>query len=390
MTMVALDKEQILSIVNDPGDTSYLTHNFHPYSAKFIPQLPGHLIRALSSENDIILDPFCGSGTTLVEAKLLGRRSIGVDIHPLGAFMSRVKTTKIDRSQLTRIAPLLKKMKTRVDKHAKQHGVEVEDFDFSYSLPNFKNRDHWFQSHVLHELSIIKSSIDIANLSPELRDFLLLGFSSIIVYVSNQESETRYSSYQKRIPLLHTFQTYKTKVSDMTKRMREFNRVASDCEAVSYNADVRELGFLDDNTADAIVTSPPYPNTYDYYLYHKQRMNWLDMEWEFLKEVEIGSRLKHSSLGEGIDSYMQDMQRGFEHFRRVLRPDRYFAIIIGDSVIQDELFKGDEMVSTLSESVGFKILDHVDYDLGLASKSFNRAFRSTDKREHIVLLQNLK
>jgi hypothetical protein len=119
-------------------------------------------------------------------------------------------------------------------------------------------------------------------------------------------------------------------------------------------------------------------------------MNWLDMEWEFLKEVEIGSRLKHSSLGMGIDAYLQDMQIGFEHFRRVLKPRRHFAIIIGDSVIQDELFTGDDMARTLSETAGFKMLDQVDYDLGLASRSFNRAFRSTDKREHIILLQNLK
>jgi site-specific DNA-adenine methylase len=384
--MVTLDKEEILRIVHDPGDKSYLTHNFHPYSAKFIPQLPGHLIRTLSSQNEMILDPFCGSGTTLIEAKLLGRRSIGVDIHPLGAFMSRVKVTKIDGDQLSSITPLLKRIKRRVESYDKQHDTA----DFAYSIPDFKNRDHWFQSHVVHELSIIKSSIMNADLSRELRDFLLLGFSSIIVYVSNQESETRYSSYQKRIPQLHTFQTYRKKISDMTKRMREFNQVASDCEAVSYNADVRELDFLEDNTVDAIVTSPPYPNTYDYYLYHKQRMNWLDMEWEFLKEVEIGSRLKHSSLGMGIDAYLQDMQIGFEHFRRVLKPRRHFAIIIGDSVIQDELFTGDDMARTLSETAGFKMLDQVDYDLGLASRSFNRAFRSTDKREHIILLQNLK
>jgi len=323
--MVVLDKEQIFQIIHDPGDTSYLTHNFHPYSAKFIPQLPGYLIRTLSLQNEMILDPLCGSGTTLVEAKLLGRRSIGIDIHPLGAFMSRVKTTKIDNDQLSRTAPFLKNIKTRIERHVKKRDGQIEGSDFSYSLPDFKNRDHWFQPHVLQELSIIKASIDNADLSPELRDFLLLGFSSIIVYVSNQESETRYSSYKKRIPPTHTFLTFRKKVSDMTKRMREFNQMASDCEAVSYNADVRELDFLEDNTVDAIVTSPPYPNTYDYYLYHKQRMNWLDMEWEFLKEVEIGSRLKHSSLGMGIDSYMQDMQKGFEHFRRVLRPERHLA-----------------------------------------------------------------
>jgi len=63
-------------------DTTYLTHNFHTYPAKFIPQIPRTIIRQLSVPGDIVLDPFCGCGTTLVEAKLLGRSSIGIELNP--------------------------------------------------------------------------------------------------------------------------------------------------------------------------------------------------------------------------------------------------------------------------------------------------------------------
>lgn len=61
---------------------SYLTHNLHPYPAKFIPQIPKELIVRLSKKNNWVLDPFCGSGTSLVEARLTGRNSIGVDVNP--------------------------------------------------------------------------------------------------------------------------------------------------------------------------------------------------------------------------------------------------------------------------------------------------------------------
>jgi DNA modification methylase len=380
MTMTTLDRVRILQIVHDPGDTTYLTHNFHPYAAKFIPQIPAYLISTLSSERDRVLDPFCGSGTTLVEAKLLRRRSIGIDIHPLSAFMSRVKTTKVDEEELSKTAPLLKSVKARIERPA----------EFEYSLPKFKNHDHWFQPHVLQELSIIKTSIERADISQELRDLLLLGFSSIIVSVSNQESETRYAARQKNIIPHQTYQMYRKKILDMVKRMQEFNQRASGSEALVYNADIRDLNLLHEDSVDTIVTSPPYPNTYDYYLYHKQRMNWLGMKWESLKEDEIGSRLKHSSLKMSIGSYLGDMQKGFEHLRRVLRPEAYMAIIIGDSIIRKELLRGDELIDELSQKAGFRTIDSVEYDLGLASKTFNRAFRDRSKREYIILLQNIK
>lgn len=397
---MTLEKERILNIVLHAQDTTYLTHNFHPFPGKFIPQIPRFFIRQLSREKETVFDPFCGSGTTLVEAKLLGRHSVGVDINPLGVFMSKIKTKKIAEEELNRIPALLNIIEKRVDKfyakHYKKNMIlgymdkELLKENFSYIIPEFPNRDHWFQSNVLHELSIIKTSIIQQVTNKDFRDFLLLAFSSIIVPVSNQDSETRYAAVKKNILPKHTFALFRNKLLDMGERMKRFNMEASDCRTDVYLEDCREMNFLPANSIDLIVTSPPYPNTYDYYLYHKLRMFWLEMNWESAKFNEIGSRLRHSSHKENIESYINDMKKSFEKFKNILKPEKLFVIVAGDAVIRNELLKADEIIGELAEKTGFKVLDSVQYNLSYASKTFNPAFRNKSKQEHIILLKNVR
>src|SRR6476660_9042942 len=99
--LCALDWELITA------HTAYYTHGYHPYSAKYIPQIPNRLISIFSEKNDLILDNFVGSGTTLVESKVLGRNAIGVDINPLACLISKVKTTVIKKSSRDQISEFL-------------------------------------------------------------------------------------------------------------------------------------------------------------------------------------------------------------------------------------------------------------------------------------------
>ena len=202
------------------GDTTYLTHNFHSYPAKFIPQIPKSIIKALSVEGDIILDPFCGCGTTLIEANLLNRNSIGVDLNPIASLVSKAKTTPLSDSQLNQIPVILEKMENDIF-----HFYNNEN-SLNIKIPDFKNRDHWFQKNVLYELAIIKSRI-VELRDASLKIFLLTAFSSIIVAVSNQESDTRFAAVDKNIPEKKCFEVFAKKVQSMIPRIKEFTQKSS-------------------------------------------------------------------------------------------------------------------------------------------------------------------
>ena len=82
------------------ADTRHLTHSIHRYSGKFIPQIARQAIELLTEPGDLVLDPYAGSGTTLLEAMMSGRRAVGVDLNPLAVLISTTKVTPIEPGAL--------------------------------------------------------------------------------------------------------------------------------------------------------------------------------------------------------------------------------------------------------------------------------------------------
>src|SRR3990172_10748228 len=97
-------------------DTAYITHGYHRYPAKFIPQVASRLIEKYTSEGDLVVDPFVGCGTTLVESKVMGRPSVGVDINPVAVLITKAKTTPIDPKKIEKAFTALKE---RLDTYSK-------------------------------------------------------------------------------------------------------------------------------------------------------------------------------------------------------------------------------------------------------------------------------
>ena len=365
-------------------EKSYLTHNFHPYPAKFVPQIPRLIIQNLSREGATVLDPFCGSGTTLVEARLLGRLSFGSDSNPLSALISRAKTASLEAHHLGLIR--------RLQRTVGEALIELRTTGKSQqqiTLPEFLNRDKWFQHHALQELILIKTMIEQTE-EGVLRDFLLTCLSAITVKSSQQESETRWRAVSKNIVKGQVLQMFLEHLGSMLSRALEFGSLVSTKPAAQiYQANAQDLAFLEDATIDLIVTSPPYMNSFDYYLYHKLRLFLLGFDPKYVQSVEIGSRNKHSDDGHSEQDFNREMLKCLHEFHRVVVPGGKCCLVVGDSVLKGELIKMDEVYVRLLSESNFKLLDIFTYNQRKYSKAFTQNWQTVQKASYIILAEKI-
>jgi len=150
------------------ANTKIYTHGIHQYPAMFIPQVIRKLIKEYTNENDVVLDIFCGSGTTMVECILTGRGSMGIEINPLAVLLAKVKTTPIDIDHFL-----------EAYKGILYHFGNMDDFE----IINFANIDIWFTEKTKLNLSKLIKSINTIN-NKELRNAFQICFSDIVRYVS--------------------------------------------------------------------------------------------------------------------------------------------------------------------------------------------------------------
>jgi DNA modification methylase len=352
-------------------DNKGLTHRLHPYPAKFIPQIPRQLIAAFSSPGDVVLDPMCGSGTTAVEAIVSGRRAIAIDINPISALVTRAKTTPLlqaDREVLFAVAD------------AVENGYVPENVE----VPAFHNRDHWFSPDAIGALAAIRGILRELP-SGAAATLATAALSAIIVGVSRQESETRWARVEKD-------------VSDREVR-RRFSRhlredIASNvilaaqdpATAEVVQGDARDLP-VPDGAVDLVVTSPPYANSHDYYLYHKLRMFWLDYDVRATQEREFGSRNKHSDKKLEMDHYLEAMSGVFSETSRVLKLSGRACFVVGDAVIRGRFYDMGDILPAIAESAGLRTERLFRFDQQKFTRAFTRGFGTAlPKRTHVLVL----
>ncbi len=367
------------------AETRLPGHDIHPYPAKFIPQIPAGLIARLSSRGETVLDPFGGSGTTALEAVRLGRKAISVDANPLSALIGRVKTARLD----------LESTKALHVHHAaivaQLNGGDLDSDlligQYGSLAPKIANREKWFADTAYGELLLIRSRISELEDGPT-RDIALVALSRMVIRVSFQDSETRYKSVPRSVPSGETLKRY----------LREFDAVLS---SVSRNeastrygitrfvcGDIRSVKseLLPDGAADLVVTSPPYGNATDYHLYHRFRLLWLGFDPIALGRIEIGSHLKHQRQASGFDSYLEDMEASLITMHRALKPGRYAALVIGDSVYGGITHDPAAALFDRADRLGFEPCAIIDRPIHSVKRSFAHAGRRATS-EHLLILR---
>jgi site-specific DNA-methyltransferase (cytosine-N4-specific) len=346
-------------------------HSVHPYPCKF----PADTARAyVDAGAGVVLDPFCGSGTTLVEAARAGAGTIGFDCNPVAVLISRFKLLEAGPAFLAKCEKQLS------DLEYQGPFLALKDLP----LHEFPGRDHWFSPVVQRELAALLGWIRAAD-GVETRVWLETALSSIINRVSFQDSETRYVRTPRPIQIGSTVALYARKARELLEALAARGPLRGRLRTVDV-ADVVGGLPVDDETVDLIVTSPPYANTMDYYLYHKQRMNVLGFDFKTAQTREIGSRWEYSSLKATRAKWDSDYTRCLSEFLRVLKPGGRAVVIIGDSQIAGERVDAGALTVEAAAALGFEVAGARATSLSRRSSSFNVSFQRPNKLEHVLEL----
>lgn len=369
--------------------TNYLTHRLHPYPAKFIPQIPNALIQELSHVNDTVGDIFCGSGTTLVEALTLKRNTVGVDASPLACLIARAKTTLLSEQGKHDLVGVLDKVRRMAEDARLSPTPQLPGMSSSAWRPDYPKLSFWFEDFIIEELAEILQLCRAAR-SSDAQIIALASFSSIVVTVSRQDSDTRYVRREKGTMPGDAFKRFIRALEQSIEVVSELTDLVEprfDCTIIERdllsNPDVPKL--------DLVVCSPPYPNAFSYHLYHMTRMIWLGMDQPRFKAEEIGSHRKYSAKGVGAAT-LETFQREFSDILKWLGgrlvKGKYACFVVGDSTLAGKRVSNADVIAEAGDATGFREVARIDRHMQATKKSFNPAIGKI-KTEQILVLENV-
>ena len=360
------------------ADTSHSGHALQPYPAKFPPQIPEALIRLLSRADDLVLDCFGGCGTTALEAVRLGRRAHSIDANPVAARLTEVKTCNLSSEALRSLNELI----------ATVSGVDATQLACQGAgswRPAIPNIDRWYAPLVVDELAALRSTVVRQAGDGETRNLGLIAFAQVASRMSFQESETRYKSVPRIIEAGEAAQRLASELVRM--RATLVSRAEMTGSATVITGDARDTAaYPEPDTAGLIITSPPYPNAYDYHLYHRFRIFWLGENPADLRHQEIGSHLNNQSTDDPVFRYERDMARTLANAHRVLQPGRFAAFVVGDGIHNAQVYETSAAISRLGALVGLEPVLTINRQLPSLRRSVTVAGRRL-RAESIVLLR---
>lgn len=408
------------------------THLIHAYPAKLLNIIPYFFFQTedFCPNNGLVLDPFCGTGTVLLEANLSGRNALGADANPLARLITAVKTTYIPHDRLL-----------------KEIDALVENAKKSKSKLTWKTEiiDYWFSQNVISQLEKIRVTIDeVKNLSD--RNFFLLCFSSLIKKISFADpsisvpvklNPERFDAYpirkkeaQERLLSLENVDVYEKfkgvclQNADRISTLKSCKRNNVKSKVISKDARrltklLRGKQLLENESVDLVLTSPPYAGAQKYI-----RSSWLNLFWlngvsskdiQELNNQNIGKedyikadvdnhvktfipavdRILNRLYEEGknvraciVGNYINEMKKALDESIRVLKKNGYLIMVIGNNTVCGKPFNTQQYLTSYMQEKGmslqFKLIDDIK-SYGLMTKRNKTASRIS--REWVLVLR---
>lgn len=363
-------------------------------------------ISELTNIGDVVLDPMQGSGTTILEASISGRKGIGFDIDPLSLIISSVKTTPLDFFIVTQYATEIINNAHKVTKNRPNEVLEALENNWDKSTKNFIN--YWFDIDTQMELMALLLEIDKI-IDPSIKLFFKLALSAIIITKSGGVSLARdlahtrphraklvYSQngeviegheYTKNPPrnLKHSTKVLRSAIEEFEKRVRnnllgllEIDKLRS--PVINSFGDAQNLP-LPKASIDLVVTSPPYAsNAIDYMRANKFSLTWFgysidqlsekrkkyigaesvnkykfELLPDFVEKIVIDITKIDQGKGKILRRYYSEMSLVIRELYRVLKPGRAAIMVVGASEMRGRDTETQNCLSEIGILHGFQV-----------------------------------
>lgn len=369
-------------------ETTYLTHSYHRYPAKFIPQIVRKLIEDYAPKmTQVICDPFGGCGTTLVEAKLLGHKSIGFDINPIAKLITQTKTTPIKPRSLI---------------NHRRKFLEYYDNAPTTAYQHHQRIDYWFEPQIVKELDKIYFAIKKIK-NRNVRRFFLCSFSHNLKNCSRWLMKSIKPTVDKDKIFPNPKESFLRHIDSMIKKNEKFYLTLVESGYINvptkmYRRDSTQKLPINSDSIDLIITSPPYVTSYEYADLHQLTLLWFGDDPKHFKKWHrfsndfidfrrnfIGTSSKDEKNGEfnsitgeqivanlakierplavDVANYYLDMKKVFAEMHRILKTRGKACIIIGNTSLRGVEILNAQVAVEQMQIAGFKKVDFIKREI---------------------------
>ena len=357
--------------------TKYSNHGFHTYPAMMIPQIAKRLMETYGKNAKVLLDPFMGSGTALLEATLHDnfKKAYGIDINPLALLISKVKITPIEPKLL---AEEYKKVMAKCLEDKKNINFKQKTIE----KPNFTNIQFWFKPQVITDLTIIKNNINKIE-DKDIKNFFLVAFSETVRDASNTRNN-EYKLYRISEPILrkhnpNTINLFKEKAKENMISMNEYYQNCNkNCKVHILSEDTRHKTSIQNQEVDLILTSPPYGDsrtTVAYGQFSRLSLQWIGLNSKDVLTIDrtslggiptkdLKNDLKSPTLQEILQkiaandpirakdvlSFYVDFDKCVQEIHRVTKKGAFLCFVVGNRTVKGVQIPTDEIILELFQS----------------------------------------
>jgi SAM-dependent methyltransferase len=373
--------------MDEPNLAQALTHGVHSYPARMHPAMARALVHLLAPRS--VLDPFCGSGTTLVEGRFAGHKSVGVDINPLAVLVARAKTwiaPKHRRDELLAKGRAIGEQALHAGSEARRAGGG------SKMRRGSKRRDHvlagWFAPHVRRELEWLAEAIEQVG-DAEFVPIYQAVLSATLYKVSQRTSDTDPSKIERHIARGAPARLFIARLEELVSGLQALGHDRHGGHPHVICGDSRRLHRLGigEGAFDSVISSPPYPGTYDYADYQRLRLTFLGIDADF-RSKEIGARHRFEGRKADGDKALLEWRKSFARAltesARAVKRGGHVALVMGDSLAGKRPVFADDVLKEICPPT-LTLAAWARAHRPMLGGDERRAFGERGKHEHIFL-----